>query len=127
MTKILQEKERLRHKVIRLNLHAKGEGENSIENSIKRLSIDTTVLKTDFDQLVTSYTKALTDNQELMKKLREKEKLCVFLEKEIERRGQEFKDMTTTFEEFLAGRAKQARLDRNQKLLKFGIHISIIN
>ena len=120
MTKILQEKERLRHKVIRLNLHAKGEGENSIENMIKRLSIDTTVLKADFDQLGTSYTKALTENQELAKKLREKEKLCGFLEKEVERRSQEFKDMTTTFEEFLVGRAKQARQERNQKLLKFG-------
>lgn len=87
---------------------------------IKRLSNDTTVLKADFDQLGTSYTLSLSENQELVKKLREKEKLCVFLEKEVERRGQEFRDMTTTFEEFLAGRAKQARQDRNQKLLRFG-------
>jgi seryl-tRNA synthetase len=36
--KLIQEKERLRHKVIRLNLNAKGEGENSIENMLKRLS-----------------------------------------------------------------------------------------
>jgi hypothetical protein len=33
-----QEKEHLRHKVIRLNLNAKGEGENSIENMLKRIS-----------------------------------------------------------------------------------------
>ena len=33
-----QEKEHLRHKVIRLNLNAKGEGENSIENMLKRIT-----------------------------------------------------------------------------------------
>lgn len=37
--KLSQEKERLRHKVIRLNLNAKGEGGNSVENMLKRLSI----------------------------------------------------------------------------------------
>ncbi|KAG5458626.1 MAG: hypothetical protein BJ554DRAFT_1117 [Olpidium bornovanus] len=33
-----QEKEHLRHKVIRLNLDARGEGENTIENMLKRIS-----------------------------------------------------------------------------------------
>ncbi|KAJ3305425.1 hypothetical protein HDV03_001519 [Kappamyces sp. JEL0829] len=85
---------------------------------IKRLSNDTSTLKIDFEELGTKYNTTLSENQELAKKLREKEKLCTFLEKEVERRGQEFKDMTATFEEFLSGRAKQARRDRNEKLLK---------
>lgn len=100
MVRIIQEKERLRHKVIRLNLHAKGEGENSIENMIKRLSNDTTTLKQDFEELGSKYTQVLSDNQDLGKKLREKEKLCNFLEKEVERRGQEFKDMVFAIQFF---------------------------
>jgi hypothetical protein len=38
ITQITFEKEHLRHKIIRLNLNAKGEGENSIENMLKRLT-----------------------------------------------------------------------------------------
>jgi adenylate kinase len=38
ITQITLEKEHLRHKIIRLNLNAKGEGENSIENMLKRLT-----------------------------------------------------------------------------------------
>jgi hypothetical protein len=33
-----QEKEHLRHKVIRLNLDARGEGENTIPNMLKRIT-----------------------------------------------------------------------------------------
>ncbi len=33
-----QEKEHLRHKVIRLNLDARGEGENTIQNMLKRIT-----------------------------------------------------------------------------------------
>jgi hypothetical protein len=35
---LTQEKEHLRHKVIRLNLDARGEGENSIQNMLKRIT-----------------------------------------------------------------------------------------
>ncbi|KAJ1559697.1 hypothetical protein HK096_011370, partial [Nowakowskiella sp. JEL0078] len=42
------EKEHLRHKVIRLNLDAKGEGENTVENMLKRISRETTDLYGEF-------------------------------------------------------------------------------
>ncbi|KAI8899380.1 hypothetical protein BC833DRAFT_585987 [Globomyces pollinis-pini] len=118
ITKLGLEKERLRHKVIRLNLNAKGEGENSIENMLKRLNNDTSVMKVDFEELGSKYNTILNENLDLTKKMKEKEKSVEFLEKELKRRSAEFNDMTNTFEEFLAGRARQARRERNQKLLK---------
>ena len=38
ISKLAQEKEHLRHKIIRLSMDAKGEGENNIENMVKRLA-----------------------------------------------------------------------------------------
>ncbi|KAI8930279.1 hypothetical protein BC831DRAFT_2059 [Entophlyctis helioformis] len=115
---LAQEKEHLRHKVIRLNLNAKGEGENSIENMLKRLTRDTTSLHAEFEELGSKYDAVLAENQNLGKKVKEKEKLVEFLEKEMVRRTTEFNDMTRTFEEFLAGRARQARKDRAKRLAK---------
>ncbi|KAL5032822.1 hypothetical protein BDV3_001359 [Batrachochytrium dendrobatidis] len=115
---LAQEKEHLRHKVIRLNLNAKGEGENSIENMLKRLSRGTANLHSEFDELGTKYDAALNENQLMTKKLREREKMIEFLEKEMSRRTQEFNEMTHTFEEFLAGRSRQAAKDRAKRLAK---------
>ncbi|KAJ3257365.1 hypothetical protein HK103_004585 [Boothiomyces macroporosus] len=125
ITKLGQEKERLRHKVIRLNLNAKGEGENSIENMLKRLTYvilnlqkDLTNLRKEFDDVSTKYNSSIGINQDLAKKVQELEKNNQFLEKEMERRAMEYRDMTSTFEEFLAGRAKQAKKERNLRLLE---------
>ncbi|KAL2918170.1 ubiquitin-specific protease ubp2 [Polyrhizophydium stewartii] len=115
---LAQEKEHLRHKVIRLNLNAKGEGENSIENMLKRLTRDTTSLHAEFEELGTKYDTLLNDNQGMSKQIKEKEKMVEFLEKELARRTQEFSDMTRTFEEFLSGRARQARKERSKRLAK---------
>jgi aspartyl/asparaginyl-tRNA synthetase len=64
----------------------------------------------------TKYNVLLGENQDLVRKQREKDKMVQFMEKELERRTKEFKEMTNTFEEFLAGRAKQAKKERNEKL-----------
>jgi hypothetical protein len=63
-----------------------------------------------------SYNTLMSENQVLLKKLNEKEKYSKYLEGELDRRTKEYKEMTTTFEEFLVGRAKQAKKDRNEKL-----------
>ncbi|KAI9203332.1 uncharacterized protein BJ171DRAFT_150105 [Polychytrium aggregatum] len=113
-----QEKEHLRHKVIRLNLNAKGEGENSIENMLKRISRETTELHMDFDGLSNKYDDMSSKNQILAKKLRDRELFVEYLEGELKRRTDEYETMTRTFESFLEGRARQARRDRARLLLK---------
>ncbi|KAJ3410355.1 hypothetical protein HDV05_003858 [Chytridiales sp. JEL 0842] len=127
-----QEKEHLRHKVIRLNLNAKGEGENSIENMLKRISrptalfVNTEFLKMqetadlhgEFEQLSSRYDSLIGENQVLVRRLKEREKFAEFLEREVARRTEEYSSMTQTFEDFLAGRAKQARKERMKRLPK---------
>ncbi|KAH6566140.1 hypothetical protein BASA50_006275 [Batrachochytrium salamandrivorans] len=117
---LIQEKEHLRHRVIRLNLNSKGEGENSVENMLRRLSKGTANLQSEFEELDTKYDLVLKENQQYSKKIMEREKMVEFLEKEISRRSQEFSDMTRTFEEFLAGRSRQALKDRARRLSKMG-------
>ncbi|KAI8904593.1 hypothetical protein DFJ77DRAFT_480143 [Powellomyces hirtus] len=115
---LLQEKEHLRHKVIRMALDAKGEGHNSIENMLKRISRETNDLRYDYEGMSVKYNSLMSDNQLLAKRLKEKEKFVDFLEKEVGRRTEEFTNMTRTFEDFLASRAKQARRDRAKRLMK---------
>ncbi|KAJ3153098.1 hypothetical protein HDU89_000726 [Geranomyces variabilis] len=118
MGELMQEKEHLRHKVIRMALDAKGEGHNSIENMLKRISRETNDLRYDYEGMSVKYNSLISDNQLLTKRLREKEKFVEFLEKEVSRRTEEFTNMTRTFEDFLASRAKQARKDRAKRLMK---------
>lgn len=105
------EKEILRHKVIRLNRSAKGIGENSVPNMLKRITHDTSSLNKEFESLGIKYDISRSENLELTKKIREMTKLTLFLESEIKRRSQEFLDMTQTFENFLQLRAKHSKKD----------------
>ncbi|KAJ3226475.1 hypothetical protein HK099_004785 [Clydaea vesicula] len=115
---LTQEKEHLRHKVIRMNLNAKGEGANTIENMIKRINRETGKLHSEFETVSVECERYLGESQNFAKKLKEKEKLVEFLEKEILKRNVEYASMSKTFEEFLAGRARQTRRERSKKLLK---------
>ncbi|KAI9007364.1 hypothetical protein BC832DRAFT_450410 [Gaertneriomyces semiglobifer] len=113
-----QEKEHLRHKVIRLALDAKGEGHDSVENMLKRISRETYALRFDYEGMSAKYDSLLSQNQLMSKQLKEKEKFTEFLEKEVNRRTEEFQNMTHTFEDFLAARARQARKERAKRLMK---------
>ncbi|ORY49418.1 hypothetical protein BCR33DRAFT_582213 [Rhizoclosmatium globosum] len=112
------EKEHLRHKVIRLNLNAKGEGGNSIENMIKRITRETTDLHVEFEQLSIRYDSLIAENQVLVKRLKEREKFADFMEKEVARRTEEYLSMTNTFEEFLLSRARINKKERAKRLPK---------
>ncbi|KAJ3072136.1 hypothetical protein HDU98_004148 [Podochytrium sp. JEL0797] len=118
ITALGQEKEHLRHKVIRLNLNAKGEGGNSLENMIKRISRETTDLHVEFEHLSIRYDSLISENQGLVQRLKEREKFAEFMEKEVARRTDEYLAMTNTFEEFLLGRARISRKERSKKLPK---------
>lgn len=112
---LAQEKEHLRHKVIRLNFSARGKGADSVENIIKRVSREQESLALMYDELMEKYGTMLKSNEVLGKKLREKEKLTAFLEKEIGRRNKELESMTKTFAIFLDSRMKQtAQLSKSR-------------
>ncbi|RKO93227.1 hypothetical protein BDK51DRAFT_42737 [Blyttiomyces helicus] len=113
-----REKEHLRHKVIRLNLDAKGDGQNSIENMLKRLARETNDLRFDYEETGVKYDHVLSENQILTKRLKEVENLVQFLEKELSRRTDEYQGMTRTFEEFLTRRVAQSKKDRKARLLR---------
>jgi hypothetical protein len=103
---------------------------------------ETSALKAEFEQISTRYDSALNESQSINKKLKDKEKMVEFLEKEITKRNAEFQSMvrvserirklmvlciiltiffkkkTKTFEEFLSSRARQARQERVKRLMK---------
>lgn len=115
--------------MIRLNLDARGEGENSIQNMVKRITRETADLRAEFDDTGAKYDGLLSENQTLIQKLKEREKMVKFLETEMRRRSDEFQAMvntfwiktkTKTFEDFLEGRARQARKEQVRRLAKLG-------
>ncbi|ORY39805.1 hypothetical protein LY90DRAFT_672360 [Neocallimastix californiae] len=115
---LTQDCEYLRNKIIRLSLNAKGEGGNSIKNILKRITRETDKLSNDFNKVSSNYTNILNEFESNNKKLKEKEKLVAFLEKEVKRRTEEFDSMAKTFEDFITQRAKQLRLERSERLMK---------
>jgi hypothetical protein len=115
---LTQDCEYLRNKIIRLSLNEKGDGGNSIKNILKRISRETNKLSSDFDKVSNNYNYILNEFENNAKKLKEKEKLVSFLEKEIKRRTDEYETMTKTFEDFITQRAKQLRLERSDRLLR---------
>ncbi|ORX56126.1 hypothetical protein BCR36DRAFT_410156 [Piromyces finnis] len=115
---LTQDCEYLRNKIIRLTLNAKGEGGNSIRNILKRITRETDKLNNDFDKVSSNYNTILNEYEGTLKKLKEKEKLVAFLEKEVKRRTDEFNSMSRTFEDFITQRARQLRLERSDRLMK---------
>ena len=120
MRTITQEKEHLRHQVIRLKFSARGEGSDSVDNIIKRITREQSELSRQYEELTEKYGGIVKNNEVLGKKLREKEKLTQFLDKEIARRNHELESMTKTFEVFLQSRSKQATMERKQKMKQLG-------
>ena len=76
-----------------MNLDARGEGENSIQNMIKRITRETADLRAEFDNTGAKYDGLLSENQTLIQKLKEQEKMVKFLETEMRRRSDEFQSM----------------------------------
>ncbi|TPX32089.1 hypothetical protein SmJEL517_g04756 [Synchytrium microbalum] len=123
MRLLTQEKEHLRHRIIRMNLDARGEGDNSLDSMVKRLTRETAGLQSLYDDLASKYETTLAAEQVATRRAKEKAKLVEYLEKECARRNAEYQSMVRTFEEFLQRRAKQGRDDatRRSRLLS-GIH-----
>lgn len=115
---LAQEKEHLRHKVIRLNLNAKGEGANTLENMVKRITRETSKLASEFDSITYQYDTVSAKNSKNERRVADQAKLIAFLEKEIKKRNSEYTSMTKTFEEFLAGRSRNSQRERSKRLHK---------
>ncbi|KXS20679.1 hypothetical protein M427DRAFT_66609 [Gonapodya prolifera JEL478] len=86
---LVREKEHLRHKVIRLNLDAKGEAGNGIDSMLKRISRDTIDLQNQYTELSIKYEDVSNDLQSSSKRLKEKDRFILYLEKEVSRRNED--------------------------------------
>jgi chromosome segregation ATPase len=118
LTQVIQEKEYLRHKVIRLNMESKGTGENNVDNMVKRIARETTEVTKNYTELSTQYETTLDENTKLSRQIKDREKWIECLEKEVSKRTEEFKLMVSTFEQYLESKNRQARKDRTKRLLK---------
>lgn len=114
------EKEHLRHKVIRLNFSARGEGADSVENILKRLTREQNELSKQYEDMIDKYGGTSKRNDSLSKKLREKEKLVGYLEQEVKKRNREYEAMVKTFEVFLQSRTKQNAIERKERMKRLG-------
>ncbi|TPX34426.1 hypothetical protein SeMB42_g07324 [Synchytrium endobioticum] len=113
---LTQEKEHLRHRIIRMNLDARGEGDNSLDSTVKRLTRETARLQSLYDDLASKYETTLAAEHVATKRAKEKEKVVDYLEKECARRTAEYQSMVRTFEEFLQRRAKQGKDDAARRM-----------
>ncbi|ORZ33741.1 hypothetical protein BCR44DRAFT_1514446 [Catenaria anguillulae PL171] len=105
---VVQEKEYLRHK---------GTGKNTVENMLKRISRETVEMGRTYAELEQQYEIVCETRGKLERQVRERDRWIECLEREVKKRTDEFKLLTSTFEGFLAQRAKAARKERQKKAL----------
>ncbi|KAJ1506287.1 hypothetical protein HMI54_015741 [Coelomomyces lativittatus] len=112
---VIQEKEFLRHRVIRLTMESKGVGQTTLDAMVKKLSKETFDLQRQF--LDTTHTQETLQTQKLQ--LEKKNKYLNhwngFLESELKKRNDEFHHLVVTFESFLKQRSKHIRKERLKK------------
>lgn len=63
---------------------------------IKRITRETADLRAEFDNTGAKYDGLLSENQTLIQKLKERDKMVKFLETEMGRRSEEFQSMVNT-------------------------------
>eukprot|EP01135_Chromosphaera_perkinsii_P007616 Nk52_evm72s914 gene=Nk52_evmTU72s914 len=107
---LTMEKEHLRHKIVRMHLDAKGEGDNSLGSVLKRLANDSKSLNSKISEQVDDSNNLHKENEMLSKQLAEKKKTITQLKKTLSLRTNEYSKLTKTFETFLKGRMKAANL-----------------
>ena len=98
------EKEHLRHRIVRMQLDAKGEGDHSLGSVLKRLAADSQNLAFKFEEEIDKSEVIHEENEKMTKQLSEKKKLIVQLRKNLKVRTDEYAKLTKTFEAFLNAR-----------------------
>jgi chromosome segregation ATPase len=101
-----QEKEEIRHKLIRLRLRMKGEGDKSVEGMLTRLSREVSRMSNEMTFMNSKHSETIQENQKITKEMRDKGKLIEKLENELKKRTHEYSALTKTFEDFLRHRTK---------------------
>eukprot|EP01137_Pigoraptor_chileana_P036974 Opistho-2@33396 len=104
---LCQEREHLKHRIIRLQLDAKGEGDQSVGGMVKRLAHDTAGLASRYTEIIKAGEKATSEHAEIARKYREQGRLLESVRRELATRTTEFTRLTETFERFITSRATE--------------------
>lgn len=105
---LTQAKEQLRHRIIRFKMDAKGDGQNTVDLMLSRLSKDASQLQGEFVALSGRYKESMAENERLEKLKKESKRTVEFLEAELLKRNKEYSAMTDIFEQFLRIKTKFA-------------------
>lgn len=115
--KLNQEKQDLRHRIVRLKIKVKGEGAETLPNLVKRLSLETASLKAKYNKLMGHY-------EFIVKQHKLVEQKNILQQQQLDRalslkqaREQELTDMVRTFSRVLFSRIRSAfRTDENSNV-----------
>jgi hypothetical protein len=106
---LLQVKENLRHKILRMRLKLEGKSDETLDSLIKRLSRELSTLRKEWEVLGLRHHAKIDQCHRLEVSLKESNLLRGKVEKELEGRTSEYAKLTDAFESYLNGRLKRIR------------------
>lgn len=98
---LVQQKETLRHVVLRLRLQLEGKADDSVDSMVDRLSKEAKTMKVDLDKLTSHIQLESQKNETLSHQAKKAAKIRADLEKELSSRATEYDRLTSTFERYL--------------------------
>jgi len=104
--KLNQQKENLRHRILRLRLQIEGKADDTLDSIVRRLAKETDKLNVDISELSSKYKSKVEDSNELLASRNKAVKSVSLLEDQLQARTKEYDDLVITFERFLKGRLR---------------------
>ena len=103
---LIQVKENLRHRILRLRLQIEGTADDSVPSIIKRLTKETKRLATDLSMVSFNYKTRSDAHDQAEKRNARLDKQVGELERELAHRTKEYKALVQTYESYLNGRLR---------------------
>jgi hypothetical protein len=102
---LIQQKENLKHRILRLRLMNEGKADDNLDSIVKRLVKETERLRNDMGVLAVAHSREGQAHQALQLKHVQSERALKRVESELDRRSQAISVVTETFEMFLRSKA----------------------
>eukprot|EP00698_Gefionella_okellyi_P010346 TRINITY_DN2679_c0_g2_i1.p1 TRINITY_DN2679_c0_g2~~TRINITY_DN2679_c0_g2_i1.p1 ORF type:complete len:637 (+),score=142.24 TRINITY_DN2679_c0_g2_i1:57-1967(+) len=104
---LMQERERLRHRIVRLQLHKRSDQDTSIDAVVQRLGVNTTELTEKYSALTERLDATSAENVLLTERLREEKRKNLVQEHEFAKARTDLVRLSAAFESFLQAKARE--------------------
>jgi hypothetical protein len=125
--KVIQQREHLRHALIKMRMSMRGSGDDSTAGIVKRISQDSQKLANIYGKLLAKYTQLASDNERLHKTHATTGTHVQSAAEDLANFSTEYDRLTRTFETFLQSRLERTHQERRWKAIPSAVSASVVS